>query len=219
MLTPLALSGCAGRLSALDPAGPVAERIATLWWTMLAGSTAILALVMLLLLIAFLRSPKSRQSEARQERFWIYGLGLAFPLVSLAALLIYGLVLGEALLPRHDGDVVTVRAQARQWSWSFSYADAAGLRTQGVLHIPAGRPVDVEITTLDVIHSFWAPRLAGKLDAIPGQANVLRIEASDPGEYHGVSAEFSGTGYSGDAFTVIAHDPTGWDAFLRRAPQ
>ena len=186
---------------------------------MLAGSAAIFALVMLLLLIAYRRTPAPHQSERRQERFWLYGLGLAFPLVTLAALLIYGLVVGEKLLPKSAEKVVSVRAEARQWSWSFGYADAAGLRTQGVLHIPAGRPVDVEITTVDVIHSFWAPRLAGKLDAIPGQVNVLRIEAAEPGEFHGVSAEFSGPGYSGDAFTVIAHDPAGWDAFLRRAQQ
>lgn len=184
---------------------------------MLAGSAAIFALVMLLLLIAYRRAPATHQSERRQERFWIYGLGLAFPLATLAALLIYGLVLGETLLPKGGENVVTVRAQARQWSWSFGYADASGLTTQDVLHIPAGRPVDVEITTVDVIHSFWVPRLAGKLDAIPGQVNVLRIEAAEPGEYPGVGAEFSGAGYSGDVFTVIAHDPAGWDAFLRRA--
>ncbi|KAF0128838.1 MAG: cytochrome c oxidase subunit 2 [Methylocystaceae bacterium] len=186
---------------------------------MLAGSAAIFALVMLLLLIAYRRTPAPHQSERRQERYWLYGLGLAFPLVTLAALLIYGLVLGETLLPRRDENVVTVRAQARQWSWSFGYADATGLHTQGVLHIPAGRPVDVEITSLDVVHSFWAPRLAGKLDAIPGQVNVLRIEAAAPGEYHGVGAEFSGPGYSGDAFTVIAHDAASWGAFLGRAKE
>lgn len=102
-------------------------------------------------------------------------------------------------------------------SWSFGYADAPRRHTQDVLHIPAGRPVDIEITAVDVIHSFWAPRLAEKLDAIPGQVNVLRIEAAQPGEYRGVSAEFSGGDYGQDAFVVIAHDAAGWDAFLRRA--
>ncbi len=59
--------------------------------------------------------------------------------------------------------------------------------------------MDVQITTTDVIHSFWAPRLAGKLDAIPGHVNVLRIEADTPGDYAGVSAEFSGPGYTAPA--------------------
>ncbi|HEY8213010.1 MAG TPA: cytochrome-c oxidase, partial [Methylocystis sp.] len=107
----MSLAGCAGRLSAVDPAGPAAERIATLWWTMLAGSAAIFAFVMLLLLIAYRRAPATHQSERRQERFWIYGLGLAFPLATLAALLIYGLVLGETLLSKGGENVVTVRAQ------------------------------------------------------------------------------------------------------------
>jgi heme/copper-type cytochrome/quinol oxidase subunit 2 len=214
--TPLALTGCAGALSTVDPAGPAAARIATLWWAMLIGSAAILALVVALLAAAFLQAPAEPREDERGERIWIHGFGVAFPLCILAALLIYGFVIGEALLPRRDDNVVTVRARARQWSWSFGYADAKG-RTQGVLHIPAGRPVDVEITSVDVIHSFWVPRLAGKLDAIPGQVNVLRIEASAPGEYRGVGAEFSGPGYSGDAFTVIAHDDAGWAAFLERA--
>lgn len=184
---------------------------------MLAGSAAIFVLVMVLLLLAFRRTPNENQDERRQERFWIHGLGLAFPLAVLLGLLAYGLMLGEALLPRGGQDVVTVRAEARQWSWRFRYADAPGYQTRNILHIPAGRRVDIEITSADVIHSFWSPRLAGKLDAIPGQVNVLRIEAARPGAYQGMSAEFSGDGYSGDAFLVIVHEPAGWDAFLRRA--
>ena len=105
--------------------------------------------------------------------------------------------------------------QAQQWLWRFSYADLPGKYYAGILNIPAERPVDVQLTSADVIHSFWVPRLAGKLDAIPGHVNVLRIEADAPGEYAGVSAEFSGSGYSRFRFTVIAHDPLSWDAFLR----
>jgi cytochrome c oxidase subunit 2/cytochrome aa3-600 menaquinol oxidase subunit 2 len=74
--------------------------------------------------------------------------------------------------------------------------------------------VDVELTSLDVIHSFWVPRLAGKLDAIPGRTNVLRLQADAPGEYAGVSAEYSGTGYLGHRFTVRALDTDDWRAFL-----
>ncbi len=93
-----------------------------------------------------------------------------------------------------------------------------GLVTVDVLHIPAGLPVDVRITSVDVVHSFWVPRLAGKLDAIPGHVNVLRIEAQAPGTYAGQSAEFSGTGYREHTFTVEAHGPAAWNAFLQGAP-
>lgn len=194
----------------MHPAGPAAATISTLWWVMLIGSTLIFLFVMALLALAWRRPA----GETRERRF-VVGLGLAFPLVVLAALLAYGLVVGERLLPRNSPDVVTVRAEARQWAWRFGYADAPGLETEGVLHIPAARPVDVEITTADVVHSFWVPRLAGKLDAVPGHVNVLRLEAFAPGEYAGLSAEYNGPGYTAHGFTVIAHDASSWDAFLQ----
>lgn len=202
----------------MHPAGPAAEAIAALWWVMLVGSCVIFVLVMALLALALRRSNvEGRGDGSEGERVWLVGLGLVFPLLVLLALLAYGLVIGERLAPRDGPEVVTVRAEGRQWEWRFSYADAPGLVTEGVLHIPAGTPVDVEITTVDVIHSFWAPRLAGKLDAIPGHVNVLRIEAREPGEYAGVSAEYSGPGYLDHRFTVIAHDADGWAGFLRGA--
>ena len=197
----------------MHPAGPAAEAIAALWWVMLIAGCLIFVLVMILLVVAFRRSG----GEGGGERVWLMGLGLAFPMVVLGALLAYGLVIGEWLLPRDGADVVTVRAEGRQWEWRFSYADVPGLVTDNVLHIPAATPVDVEVTTLDVIHSFWVPRLAGKLDAIPGHVNVLRIEARAPGNYAGVSAEYSGPGYLHHRFTVIAHDPEGWTAFVAGA--
>lgn len=201
----------------IDPAGPAARAIATLWWVMLIGGTLIFAGVVALLVLAFRHpnsEPRAGQGEESATRVWILGLGIAFPAAVLAALLVYGLILGEVLMPRHDPPPVTVSAEARQWDWSFGYAEAPGRVTAGILHIPAGRPVDVNITTLDVIHSFWVPRLAGKLDAIPGHVNVLRIEADAPGEYAGFSAEYSGAGYLGHEFTVIAHDADGWARFL-----
>lgn len=180
---------------------------------MLAGSVAILALVMGLLTAAILRRPASADGPERSG-LWLWTLGLAFPLVTLAALTVYGLQIGERLLPRAGPDVVTVTAEARQWAWSFGYADAPGLVTEDVLHIPAGRPVDVRITSRDVVHSFWVPRLAGKLDALPGHVNTLRIEAPTAGTYAGQSAEFSGAGYRDHVFTLQAHDPAAWDRFL-----
>jgi cytochrome c oxidase subunit 2/cytochrome aa3-600 menaquinol oxidase subunit 2 len=216
--TLVALGGCEGALSTVDPAGPAARAIATLWWVMLAGAAVIFGLVAVLLVVAFRRGG-APVDEARHERVFVVGLGIAFPVVVLLALLAFGLVVGERLLPRAAEGVVAVSAEGRRSAWTFGYDDGPGLRTEGVLHIPAGRPVDVRITTAEVIHSFWVPRLAGKLDAIPGHVNVLRIEADRPGRYAGVSAEFSGPGYDRFTFTVIAHDAGGWDAFLRGAAE
>jgi heme/copper-type cytochrome/quinol oxidase subunit 2 len=211
----MSLGGCTERLSAVHPAGPAAAAIATLWWVLLVGAVAIFVLVMTLLVLAFrVRGSDAPEAERALEGRWIIGLGLVFPGTVLAALLAYGLVVGERLLPRPGPDVVVLHAEARQWAWRFAYPGMAMDTTDGVLHIPAGRPVDVHITTRDVIHSFWVPRLAGKLDAIPGHVNVLRIEADRPGDYAGVSAEFSGRGYSGHGFTVTAHDAAAWSALV-----
>ncbi|MBX9464349.1 MAG: cytochrome C oxidase subunit II [Aquamicrobium sp.] len=180
---------------------------------MLLGAMAIFALVVALLALAF-RSGRAPRTQVASERVWIVGLGLAFPAAVLLSLLAYGLWAGERLLPREAADVARVHAQAERWSWTFSYDDAPGRTTTDILHIPASRPVDVAITTTDVIHSFWVPRLAGKLDAIPGHVNVLRLEADVAGTYAGLSAEYSGPGYDRHSFTVIAHTPDSWRAFL-----
>ena len=207
-------------MSTVDPAGPAARHIATLWWVMLTGSVLIFALVMVLLAAAFRQRKGGAADDRRRERLWIVGLGLVFPISVLAALLAYGLIIGERLQPRaSEGKVTSVYAEGRQWSWSFAYDDLPGHVTENVLHIPAGRPVDVAITSTDVIHSFWVPRLAGKLDAIPGHVNVLRIEADAPGRYAGRSAEFNGAGYFGHDFVVVAHDAAGWTQFLAGGEQ
>jgi heme/copper-type cytochrome/quinol oxidase subunit 2 len=208
------VSGCNRTLSTLHPAGTAAAEIAQVWWVLLIGSVIIFTFVMGILALAMSRHRPGDTDQETQEGVWFWGLGVAFPMTTLAGLTVYGLGVGERLQPREKPALVTVHAEARQWSWSFAYADAPGRLTENLLHIPAGHPVDVEITSRDVVHSFWVPRLAGKLDAIPGHINRLRIEADLPGDYAGQSAEFSGRLYREHVFTVRAHDQAGWAAFL-----
>ncbi len=170
------LSGCAGPLSILDPAGPHAASVATLWWVMLGGAVLLAGLVFALLAVAMVRR---HRADRVADRTWIVGLGLAMPSAVLLALLGYALFVGGRILPTPAPDTVTIGVEARRYAWTFR--DPAGRVTENVLHIPAGRPVDLVITATDVIHSFWVPRLAGKMDAIPGHPNRLRIVAARPG--------------------------------------
>ncbi|MFZ3483558.1 cytochrome c oxidase subunit II [Sphingomonas sp. 3-13AW] len=213
----LIVGGCAGPLSTLDTAGPAARDIATLWWVMLGGAF-ILAFFTLGLLAWALRRRGREGNHRGSTGFWIGGLGLAMPSVVLLGLLIYALVIGERTIARPVPDAVVVEATGHQWFWTFRQPGASGaITTRNVLHIPAGRPVDVRIASADVIHSFWVPRLGGKMDAIPGQVNVLRIEASAPGVLEGQCAEFCGVGHTGNRFRVIVHDAAGWATFQRTA--
>jgi len=202
-------AGCGGPLSTIDPAGPVAGEIALLWWAMLAGAAALTLMVLGLVALGF-----GRPRPVREGR-WTLALGLWFSLAVLTALLAAGMWVGERLFPR--GDAVVVEAHAYQWGWRFTHP--GGVETEGVLHIPARTPVEVVVTSADVIHSFWVPRLAGKIDAIPGRENRLRIEAAESGRYAGTCAEFCGLGHAGMRFAVVAHAPEDWEHALREAGQ
>ncbi len=196
----LLLAGCDGPLSTLAPAGPAAGDIALLWWGMLIGSAAITLLVGVLLALSF------GPPRVRPVRYWTHGWGLGFSLAVLTTVLVAGLWIGERILPRDDG-AVEVRAHAYQWGWRFAQPNAEGetVQTDGVLYIPAGRPVDVIVTAEDVIHAFWVPQLAGKVDAIPGRRNLLRIEADRPGTHDGLCAEFCGLGHATMRFELVAY--------------
>lgn len=197
----LPLSGCAGQLSTLQPGGPVAGQIAWLWWVMLVGAGVLTVLVVVLVALSF-RGPNELPA-----RVWTHRLGIWFSLAILTATLGTGLWVGERILPRDEGAVV-VEAHAMQWHWQFTHEDAAGNRVQtnDLLHIPAGVPVDVLVTSEDVIHSFWVPQLAGKMDAIPGRINRTRIIADAPGRYSGLCAEFCGIDHAWMRFEVQAHE-------------
>ena len=212
----MALAGCAGPLSTLDPAGPAAGTIATIWWVMLAGATVLMALVLGLFAYAF-RGSDAAWAQAGHTRFILWG-GLVMPMTVLTALMIYALIAGERLLAHPAPDVWRVEARGERWQWRFSYPARPELaETIDLATIPAGRPVDVEIVSQDVIHSFWVPRLAGKLDAIPGHRNTLRIEADRPGRFSGVCAEYCGIGHAGMTFTIEALAPDDFAAFAGEA--
>jgi cytochrome c oxidase subunit 2 len=99
-----------------------------------------------------------------------------------------------------------------QWWFKFEYPkeqiDGAGpLITGNELVIPAGRPVVIQLRTVDVIHSFWVPKLAGKVDMIPNRGNHLWLQADEPGYFWGQCAEYCGDSHAVMRFRVIALAP------------
>ena len=169
---------------------------------MFAGAIVLFVLVMVLFALVILRPGWGAGTSPTR---WIVLGGLCLPALVLTPLVAYALIAGERLLPRHTTEPLRIEAQAQQWNWTFRYPGNGGIKTEGVLHLPAGVPVDVVVTSRDVIHAFWIPRLAGKIDAVPGHANLLRIQADVPGRYQGLCNEFCGSGHSGMRFDVIVH--------------
>ncbi|WP_417547543.1 cytochrome c oxidase subunit II [Marinobacter segnicrescens] len=208
--TPLLLGGCGGSLSALDPAGESARSAAWLWWAMLGLLGTIMLLVFAVWFIAVRRAPAKTESGARRAaRWWIIGGGLVLPMTAIVLILGFGIPLGQRMLPLpvSDGEPLRINVTARQWQWQVNYPDS-GIRLTDEVHIPANTPVDLHLTSDDVVHSFWVPRLGGKLDMIPGHTNVLRLQADQPGTYRGQCAEFCGTGHAHMKFRVQVHDQT-----------
>lgn len=174
---------------------------------MVAGALCLFILVMALFLLTTLR-PGFGRSVAPGT--WIMLGGLVLPAPVLVPLLVYSFAQGERLLMIGSAadNPVRIEARSRMWQWEFIYRDHSGApSTLDVLHLPAGVPVEIVATSEDVIHSFWVPRLAGKVDATPGHAARLRLLADTPGTYHGACAEFCGSGHTVMMFTVHVHAP------------
>jgi cytochrome c oxidase subunit 2 len=111
-------------------------------------------------------------------------------------------------------DARRVQVVARQFLWEFAYQDA-GLKTTNDLRVPVGQPVVLELTSGDVIHSFWVPDLAGKVDANPGITTKLTFTAERAGQYRGVCTELCGVGHASMLFTVTAMEPPEFEAWLQ----
>ncbi|WP_439574830.1 cytochrome c oxidase subunit II [Phreatobacter sp.] len=175
-------------------------------------ATAAFLIIFGLFLLALRRN---RNRTVSLRLFLVWG-GLVFPLVLLTVATVYGVVLGERITGARTIPAMAVEARAERWRWTFTHGTPQGsIVTENVLHVPAGQTVEIRLTSTDVIHSFWVPRLAGKIDAVPGMRNRILIRADQPGRYGGVCAEFCGNGHTGMIFVVVAHAAPDWDAIAR----
>lgn len=213
-----ALAGCSGPGSVVDPAGPAAREIATLWWWMLGYGAFAWLIVVALWCLASRRRPVP-QDDGAQRRVatrWIWGGGVAWPLVSIAVLLAFGIPAGRTPA---DGRAAALRVEvtAYRWGWDVHYPDV-GRRLDGELVVPVGRLVAVEVRTRDVIHGFWVPRLGARVDAVPGRVQRVRLRADEPGVFHAPCAEFCGTGHAHMSLRVRAIPAAEFDRWRQAEP-
>src|SRR5687767_1190467 len=199
-------------LSTLQPAGRDAVEIAQLFWIMAAGATAVWLVVTALALHA-LRQQRSRWNE-RAGNWLIAAGGVIVPVVLLGALLLFGMpALRRQLAAAPNGTAVDsrfrVHVTGEQWWWRVRYerAGAAPIELANELRLPRGQSADVILTSADVIHSFWIPSLAGKVDMLPGRTTRLTLEPHTNGIFRGVCAEYCGESHARMAFAVEVMEP------------
>ncbi len=116
-------------------------------------------------------------------------------------------------VPDDQGDVLAVEAIGHQWWFEFRYPDHEVV-TANELHIPVGRPVAFKLESQDVIHSFWVPKIAGKVDMVPLNDNYMWFIANEPGVFYGQCAEFCGLAHAMMRFRVIAHEEADFLAWI-----
>jgi cytochrome c oxidase subunit 2 len=145
--------------------------------------------------------------------------GAVLALVIIAVPTVKGIFYTYDVPAVQKGEAYQVNATGYQWWFKFEYpgeqiAGHGPLATGNELVIPAGRPVHINLRSMDVMHSFWVPKLAGKVDMIPNRANFVWLEADHPGYYWGQCAEFCGESHAVMRFRVIALGPREFNAWL-----
>ena len=198
----------------LDPHGPFSNSVTTLAWVLIALMTLIFLLVCAAMWVALYGSDKLR-AQLGGERV-VKWFGLIVPAGVLFLLLAWGTTM-VAGMTTIKGDELRMRVSGNIYWWRVSYLDVVGNETMAdanELHIPVGRPVVVDMVSEDVIHSFWVPKLGGKMDMIPGRTNRLKLQADKAGNYGGQCAEFCGGAHSLMGFIVVAHEPADWQRWL-----
>lgn len=209
------IGGCTGEQSAFSVFGAEAESTRSLTVTM-SVAAGLIAIGVVWLAFHAARAPAG-QLELRSGMRVILWLGAIGPTLLLTLLLIYALPKMRAL-PVGDGDL-RIAVDGEQFWWRVRYLSPGGhaVETANEIRVPVGRTVAFALRSPDVIHSFWVPGLAGKMDMIPGRTNELVVRATRSGIYRGVCAEFCGLSHARMAFDVVAMEPADFDRWLEGA--
>ena len=203
-------------LTTIDPKSENAIRINdvyTIVW-ILAGIVMVGVLTLTLAFSFIFRERPGGQAAShihgnpRLEVFWTLIPVIIVILMAIPSFQVIVDTTGDA----PDGAIEIV-ATGHQWWFEFEYPDE-GVVTANELHIPVGRTVNIELKSVDVIHSFWVPQLAGKTDMVPGHNNQLWFTPNTPGEYYGQCAEFCGTSHANMRFRVIVESEAAYEAWV-----
>ena len=236
----IGVAACNGTTSYLDAQGASGHPVAVLGVWLTAISVVVVAIVCVAILAGIWRhrgehnAPDAEGELARDERGdgvrgtaarreirsglrWIY-VGLGATIVVLLVTFAGTMVTLDAASRPREVPSLTLDVTGHQWWWEVRYSDlhdpSLGFVTANEVHLPIGVPVRVRLHSADVIHSFWLPQIAGKMDVIPGQVNEMWLQADRAGTSRGSCAEYCGLGHAVMALPATAEAPA---AFARWA--
>ena len=216
----LGLAGCANRpLSYLDSTSPIGSQIASLGWGLTAISVGVCIVIGVLLAVSIWRR-RSGSLEVgpvndRRAIRWI-GVGVAVSTIFLVGSAVWTLITVHSIAQPGTPSGLSVDVTGQEWWWSVKYNSSDPSRqftTANQLVIPVGVPVQVNLKSADVIHSFWVPKLGGKMDMIPSRTNMTWLEADKVGDFRGQCSEFCGLQHANMAFSVRVLSQADFDAW------
>lgn len=220
----LVLAGCGGPFpqSTLSPVSDFATSIDQLFRSIFWWAVVVFVVVEGLLVYVLFRfrdrggdeKPEPVHGNAALEVGWTLAPAVILVLIAVPTIR----TIWEVDSPPEDTDALQVEVVGHQWWWEFRYPEL-DVTTANELHVPVGRTVHLHLTSDDVIHSFWVPRIGGKRDVNPGQTTQLWFTADSAGVYPGQCAEFCGTSHALMKMEVVARDSAAfarWAARQRR---
>ncbi len=227
----LVLTGCASDApqSALDPAGPYARTLDGLFNPVMWVATAVFVLVQGVIVYSVFKWRRRAGDDDDAMPAQLHGntkLEIGWTILPALVLALVAIFTIPVIFELHakPADALEVSVTGAKYWWGYTYGtqpefgitQADGIVTANELHIPAEQTVLLRLTSPDVIHSFWAPRLNGKADVVPGREHTWLLEADKPGVYSGQCGEFCGTSHANMRLKVVAHDQAGWDDWVER---
>jgi cytochrome c oxidase subunit 2 len=211
------VNNCIDMAPVVEPASRHAEAIYGLYLTTLVVCGIILVVVVFMVAFALIRYRRREGAGEPTPSFGHRNLEIVWTLVPLLLVswLFFLTVRGMQLSDPGVGEEPDIVVTAHQFWWEFSYPKT-GVVTANELHIPAGVNLQVKLVSADVIHDFWVPRLARKMDCIPGLSNHIWLEADRPGTYQGFCSHYCGAQHAGMRFLVIAQSSDDYKAWEQR---
>jgi cytochrome c oxidase subunit 2 len=215
----------AAPLQYLTGAGSKAVPVVWLTWGLLLISIAVIVIIAGLLAGAIWRRPGLAWTAGQKVALlpdqgglhWLW-IGTGISALALLISVVWTVKVLALIQAPKEHPAVTIEVTGRQWWWQLHYLldDGRDFYTANEIHIPAGHAVRLKLRGGDVIHSFWVPQLAGKMDAIPGLVNETWIEASHPGIFLGQCTEYCGAQHAKMLLRVVAQSPPDFQAWSKR---
>ncbi len=220
------LAGCSGMPSILAPASANATLTYQLILIIFGIAAVVFVVVEGMLIYAAIRfshrrpdeQPSQTESNQRLEIAWTLAPAIVLAIVFVISVrTLWLLSYRPTLAPGTSGDpqALHVHVVGHQWWWEVDYTDQKFV-TANELHVPVGSVVDLDMESVDVVHSFWVPQLGGKLDVTPGHVSQTWFQAVLPGTYHGQCSEFCGVEHADMRFDVVAESPEQFAAWVKQ---